>query len=519
MKRLLYLALGLSATRPTAAQSCTGVTITSQADADSAFNDCNDISGSVTISPDAQGTLNLDGLESVSENLVIEDTGLVGITIPDIEIVGGSVSVTGNEQLNRLGLESVAGINGDLTVQGNDALVDLRMNDLESVRGGIHLDGGFNTLSFENLERVQGDSDIVATGSAGCSGLDALNTGGSSSDEDNGSGSVFQGSYTCATTSASPSPTTTSTSDPTSTSSPTTSPTGTDAPDDGSDSGLSGGAIAGVVVGIVVGVVIILILIWLFLRERRKSRNNAAAALGTGAATGGGAALAAAAMGNRRDEEKEPSEATSPRSTAPAPGVAAGGGIPRRPVSTATGTTALTPSSPTSTDPYSNSTLPSSLTAGSTNASSMPVPTALIPGTNNRNTDGIQNDALFFGGATPMGARPPRHRRPSESDVPMLDSGNVHEVSGVSRVKDQRTGERVVSQGEVFELDGGFEGARHQRAIHREGGGGGDDVGDANGGEDRDGDGVVIDREVEPEPGPLETGIVTRNTTVSRMGE
>jgi hypothetical protein len=53
----------------------------------------------------------------------------------------------------------------------------------------------------------------------------------------------------------------------------------------------------------------------------------------------------------------------------------------------------------------------------------------------------------------------------------MLDSGDVHEVSGVgvARNRGERVGERVVGGGETFELDGGFEGARHQRAIHAEG--------------------------------------------------
>ncbi|KAL4939349.1 hypothetical protein BDV06DRAFT_225091 [Aspergillus oleicola] len=490
---LLYLALGLAALQLTTAQSCSSVTITSQSDADTAFNDCSDISGSVTISPSAQGTLNLDGLEQISENFIVEDTSLVGITLPDIENVGGSVSVTGNEALTRLGLSGLAGINGDLNVKGNNALVDLSMDDLETIRGGMHLDGGFNTLSFEMLERVGRESDIVSTGSAGCSGIDSLNSSG----EEEAEGEVFQGSYTCQTTSASPSSTSTSTS--TSTSSPTS--TGTDAatnPDSDEDSGLSGGAIAGIVVGVVVGVIIFLVLIWLFLRERRKNRGNLAA-LGAGASSGAAAAVLATSRGGdgNRDEEKQPSQSTSPTSTTPN-GAAALAAIPRRPLSTSTAPT----TSPTSTNANTASTLPSSLTAGSAQPSSMPMPTALIPGTNNttnnpRNIDGTQNDTLFLN-TTPAAARGGPQRRPSEFDVPMLDSGDVHEVSGVSRLKEERTGERIVSGGQVFELDGGFEGARHQRPLRGEESGDGD-------GEREDGD-----TGVEKLVGPQETGVVTR---------
>ncbi|KAL4779154.1 hypothetical protein BJX76DRAFT_362052 [Aspergillus varians] len=457
MNLILILYISLTAVRPAAAQSCTSVTITSQADADSAFNDCNDITGSVTISSSAAGTLNLDGLESVTEDLIIEDTGLVGITVPDIEDIGGSVSVTGNEQLNSLGLDSISTVAGDLKVQGNNALVDLRMNDLETVKGGMHLDGGFNTLSFDNLDTVTGESDIVATGSAGCSGIDKLNT-----DADN---DVFQGSYTCATTTSS-SPTSSSTSS----SSSTSTPTETDAPPD-SSSGLSGGAIAGIVVGVVVGVIILLILAWLFLRRRRKNRASAGL---TGTA----------AIGNPSDEEKQTgSQTTSQTSTSPpiaaaalaAAGAAGAGetaarGIPRRPLSTAT---ALSSSPPTSTDHSFG--LPSSLMAGSAHAPSMPLPIALVPGTNGPASGhptgggGGGGGDLFFNTAPVASGLPPCHQ-PSESDVPMLDSEDVHEVPAVSVQREQeRPVERVLGDGAVFELDGGFGGAGHQRVIHGEG--------------------------------------------------
>ncbi|KAL4903024.1 hypothetical protein BDW74DRAFT_55889 [Aspergillus multicolor] len=483
---VLYALAGLT---PVSAQSCSSVTITSQSSADTAFSSCKSISGSVTISPSASGTLNLENLERISENLVIESTSLVGIIIPDLEDVGGSVSVTDNDQLNRLSLGSLSTIDGDLNVQGNNALVDLSLDDLETVRGGVHLSGGFNTLSFEKLETVGGNSSVVATGSAGCSGIEALDAEG----EEEAEGRVFQGGVSCATTTVSTSTSTstatsTSTSTSTSTLTSTTTPTASDeaaSTDSNSvDSGLSGGAIAGIVVGVVVGVIIILVLIWLFLRERRKNRANAV----TAAAVGGAGASGAAAIGIKgpdNDEEKQPSQDTSispTEDTAPAlaaaGGAAAGAGgakgsIPRRPVSTST---AFTLPSPTSTD-RASSTLPSSLTAGTSNPISMPVPTALIPGTNGppasgppgaRRGDG-DGDALFFTTAPVAGRPPPRpQRQPSESDVPMLDSENVHEVSGVAVPRSPERSERVIGEGAVFELDGGFEGARHQRAIHGE---------------------------------------------------
>ncbi|KAL4814983.1 hypothetical protein BDW67DRAFT_165065 [Aspergillus spinulosporus] len=473
MLSLLFF-YALTGAVPVSAQSCASIIITSQASADSALDRCSSVSGSVTVAPSASGTLALDGLKRISEDLIIESTDLVGISLPDIEDVGGSVTVTGNEQLNRLSLGSLSNIGGDLKVQGNNALVDLVMDSLEIVRGGVHLAGGFNRLSFEELERVGGNSEIVATGSAGCADIGALNQAGSEEAE----GEVFRGSYTCATTSASSTSTFSSTATTTSTPTSTSSVAATDS---SADSGLDGGAIAGIVVGVVVGVLIILVLIWLFLRKRRKNR----VIQGADAATIGGGfpnGAATAVIAKSKDEEKGPDHSTSP-STSPAEGsapvlaatVAARGGgergsIPRRPVSTAT--TSIT--SPSTYHP--SSTFPSSLTAGTSNPSSMPLPTALIPGTNGSSNlpDGRRNDgegdALFFT-TTPSAARPPPRpaRQPSESDVPMLDSENVHEISGVAvPAKGAKRSERIVEEGTVFELDGGFDGARHQRAINGE---------------------------------------------------
>lgn len=325
-------------------------------------------------------------------------------------------------------------------------------------------------FSFEELERVGGESEIISTGSAGCAGIDALNQAGSEEAE----GEVFRGSYTCATTSASP----TSTSTATATTTSTTTSTSSDAATDSSaGSVLGGGAIAGIVVGVVVGVLIVLILIWLLLRKQRKNRviNDAnAAVIGGGFSSG----AAAAVMAKSKDEEKGLNHNTSPNASptegsAPvlaAAGGAGGGSIPRRPVSTAT--TSI--SSPSTYHP--SSTFPSSLTAGTSNRSSLPLPTALIPGTNGssnppggRPSDG-EGDALFFT-TTPSAGRPPPRpaRQPSESDVPMLDSENVHEVSGVAvPAREEKRSEMVVEEGKVFELDGGFDGARHQRAINGE---------------------------------------------------
>jgi hypothetical protein len=313
-------------------------------------------------------------------------------------------------------------------------------------------------FSFEELERVGGESEIVSTGSAGCAGIDALNQAGSEEAE----GEVFRGSYTCATTSASPTSTSTSTDEAT---------------DSSAGSGLGGGAIAGIVVGVVVGVLIILILIWLLLRRQRKNpviHGANAAVIGGGFSSGAAAAVMAKSKGEEKGLNHNTSLSTSPREgSAPvsaAAGGAGGGSIPRRPVSIAT----TSMSSPSTYHP--SSTFPSSLTAGTSNRSSLPLPTALIPGTNgssnppgSRPSDG--GDALFFFTTTPSAGRPPPRpaRQPSESDVPMLDSENVHEVSGVAvPAREEKRSERVLEEGKVFELDGGFDGARHQRAINGE---------------------------------------------------
>lgn len=165
---------------------------------------------------------------------------------------------------------------------------------------------------------------------------------------------------------------------------------------------------------------------------------------------GGGTGAAAAginARGQSGDEEKGESghTTTTTSSVSPVspddPPVNALA-IPRKPLSPApqeTGVVSLGTNSNGNTNGTSTSTsLPSSLVVGDNRFS-----TVSALGTN-------ESDALFL----QSGAR----RAPSESDVPMLDSGDVHEAPAQSA--------REVDP--PFELDAGPVRGTHQQAINHE---------------------------------------------------
>lgn len=290
-----------------------------------------------------------------------------------------------------------------------------------------------DSLSFENLEHVAGKSDIVNTGSASCSAIEALS-------------SVFRNSYTCETTS--PTPSATATPSSTSTSTSTSSPTETPSPED--DSGLSGGAIAGIVVGVVVGVLIILALIWTLVRRRnrRLAATSPSAFDGTGTGTTAGAAAAVLAPGLNGDPEKL-SPQTQHTAVSPVPTE----GSPIGPTSS--------PSSLPYPDAGTGIPMPAAV-AGATSIPRRPVSVSHPSSIPSSLTPGLM--------AIPPTNRSHPHHTPSEADVPMLDSGNVHEAPAEPVAGAQHAGANVRApyDGQFYELDAGPVGSFHQMAINRE---------------------------------------------------
>ncbi|KAL4898163.1 hypothetical protein BDV59DRAFT_166314 [Aspergillus ambiguus] len=396
---LPFLGIILLAAR--AAAQCSGqISIASQSDAD-ALSDCDTVNGDLTISNDATGTINLSDLEEVHGSLTVEGTSnLNSLQANDLESISGPVTIKDNANLNEVGLSGLSNVGGDLRVQGNDNLKNFPLDDLENVNGGMTLDGPFDKLSFSNLNQVNGQTSIQSSGTFSCGSL--LSSG---DDDDDGGSSVFSGSsYSCTTGTAT---TSTATSTGTSTDSPQTS---TNTASD-SDSGLSGGAIAGIVIAVVVVVILILLFLWLLMRRRRKQ------------------AAPVPPPTTNKDEEKNMMAVppSGPNGKSPGHGeIPADKNVARKPLSA-----------------------PQSLQnrLSGTTSTSPPVPAALMAGDRSSMLPHSTDDASLF-------LYPIPRQRPSEADVPMLDSGHVHEVAA-----------EPDRPNPVYELDAGAV-SSHQQPIN-----------------------------------------------------
>ncbi|PLN83972.1 hypothetical protein BDW42DRAFT_57908 [Aspergillus taichungensis] len=358
MDHILLVVLGLISLRSVLAASkpdCSNpIEIRSQADATS-LSACDTISGTLTISASASGSITLSNVETLRSGLTIDNTdSLDSFIAPDLESVTGLLSVRNNKALVSLQLESLGNVDGEVRIRANPHLTNLRLNELDQVAGGLYLDGPFDTISFPNLDSVQGATQITSSGSLDCKTL--------SPSDDNDNSEAFNGSFSCTN----------------------------------SSNTLSPGAKAGIAIAVIVFVAILAVLIWLYYRRRKRRR------LDTATATEDKPPSPATPATPPNNDNSPPSDIdVDVEKDAPAP-------IPRKPLSL--------PSPPP----------PTSETRSD-------IPRSLIPG--------IRNDV----------PRAP----PSETDVPMLDSENVHEVSA------ERDRERDAGP---FELEAPVRGV-HMRAL------------------------------------------------------
>ncbi|KAI9036626.1 uncharacterized protein KD926_001639 [Aspergillus affinis] len=394
------------------------IKITQQSDAD-ALSSCDTISGTLLIAPSASGTISLPNVEEIKGPLTIKDADdLNAVRADDLETVSGPVTVENNKRLTSLKFDGLGTIGGELKIRGNEALREVQLDDLESVNGGVTVEGGFTGLSLSNLEKVRGATNIASTASEfSCSSLNSLHSEG-----------AFGSDFNCKNDD-----------------------------DKGNDGGLSAGAKAGIAIGVIIGVLVILVGIWFCVRRQRRQRRAQKEAMAGIAGGSGGAAAAAAGMnggprggsGGISDEEKGTSENTTTTSISPVSPdemTANALSIPRKPLSPAPQETGIVSIAGTN-----------SASALGTGTRSTSLPSALVAGESDHRFSTVSalgtsdpSESLFL--------RPVPRRVPSESDVPMLDSGDVHEAP-------------VQSARELdppFELDAGPVRGTHQQAINHE---------------------------------------------------
>ncbi|KAH8424941.1 putative GPI-anchored cell wall protein Pst1 [Aspergillus melleus] len=445
----LHLHPGVARADDSSSSSCTGeIKISKQSDAD-ALSSCDTISGTLVIAPSASGTISIPNVEEIKGPLTIKDADdLNAVRAEDLETVTGPVTIENNKRLTSLKFEELGSVGGEVKIKGNDVLKEIGFDDLESVNGGLEVVGGFVGLSLSNLEKVRGVTSIVSTAKEfTCSALDSLHSDG-----------VFGSDFTCKNDASSSS----------------SSDSDNDKNDGNSDSdkenagggGLSPGAKAGIAVGVIIGVLIILLGIWFCIRRQRRQRMAQKEAM-AGLAAGGAAAAIAGSKGPSgggggggggiSDEEKGTSDNTTTTTSSVSPVspddmTANALAIPRKPLSPAPQETGIVSIAGTDSALGTNSN--SAIGSGTRSTS---LPSALVAGESDPRFSTVsalgssdQSESLFL--------RPMPRRIPSESDVPMLDSGDVHEAPAQSA--------RELDP--PFELDAGPVRGTHQQAINHE---------------------------------------------------
>ncbi|GMG34352.1 unnamed protein product [Aspergillus oryzae var. brunneus] len=343
-------------------------------------------SGNVNISSQSDADA-LRDCETINGPLTISSSASGTISIPEVQDIKGPFTIEGSSNLNGITASNLETVSGPLTITGNGALNSVSLSNLQSVGGELRIQGneGLKEVRLDDLERVNGN--LVLNGDFDRISLGNLeNVYGETTIQSSGS---FQCSSLDKLVSDK------------------RAFKGSYSCNE-KGSGLSSGAKAGIAIGVIIGVILVVLLVWLCIRRQKRQKRKDAVLAGLTAAG------VAGAVGNdvEKAENKVPTAVsnTSPSSqdppSPPSDTEVAASSIPRKPVS---------PPPPA------------------------PVPAALVPGDRSSRVVSSSDDPSLF-------LRPIPRRRPSESEVPMLDSENVHEAPP-PEVGRQQEG--------LFELDAG----------------------------------------------------------------
>ncbi len=188
-------------------QSCSGdYTVTDNVAASVAS--CASIKGSLTISGAGVSSLSvLQSLKSVSGTMLVSNTSLVGINLPNLASVGSlaienntrltnlngltafvsanDLMISSNKKLTTIGaLKNITSVSGNLEVSYNKNLATLTgLDGIKSVGGNLYVFGAFSEApsdlsGLRNLTSVGKDLEIADTAATSLSGLASLITVG-----------------------------------------------------------------------------------------------------------------------------------------------------------------------------------------------------------------------------------------------------------------------------------------------------------------------------------------------------
>ncbi|KAE8356980.1 hypothetical protein BDV28DRAFT_687 [Aspergillus coremiiformis] len=356
-------------------------------------DDSSSCSGNVSITTQKDADA-LNDCETINGSVVITSAASGSISISKVQHIHGPFTVEGTSSLNAISVSNLETVSGSIAITNNGALNSLSLANLESIGGGLSIRGnGGLTVALGSLEKINGN--LMLTGNFNQISLSSLeNVYGKTQIQSSGSFSCSSLDKLVSEKHAFKGPFSCSE----------------------KESGLSPGAKAGIAVGVIIGVILIVLLIWFCIRRQKKSAGLA----------GVTAAGTAVVVGNDIEKGDEQEMPTSISNSSPSSQVS-----PSPPADVEAAATSSIPRKPVSPPPQA-------------------VPAALVPGDRaSRILSNPDDPSLFL--------RPMPMRQPSESEVPMLDSYNVHEAPPAEVGR---------SQEGLFELDAGPVRGTHQQVMH-----------------------------------------------------
>lgn len=125
------------------------------------------------------GSVSLDNLTAVNQSLAFFNNSLDSIALDNLETIGGSLSISGNDDLNEVEFPELTSIGGAFIISGNNDLEGITgFDSLKTVGGAITFKGKFTNATLSSLKSVKGGATIESTGDLDCSAFNKLSKKG-----------------------------------------------------------------------------------------------------------------------------------------------------------------------------------------------------------------------------------------------------------------------------------------------------------------------------------------------------
>ncbi|AET41246.1 uncharacterized protein Ecym_7423 [Eremothecium cymbalariae DBVPG len=125
-------------------------------------------------------SVSLKSLEKVNSSMSFLETSLEELKISNLTSVGGTLTVTGNDDLSEVDFPSLTGVSGALVVANNSNLEQINgFSNVQTVGNALIISGKFNSLDLDNLKSIKGGAQVETTSSNfTCDALKALQKAG-----------------------------------------------------------------------------------------------------------------------------------------------------------------------------------------------------------------------------------------------------------------------------------------------------------------------------------------------------